>query len=292
VAYLVLFADYLLDPPNRPHTQDNFGSFGWRELLLIFIPLSLVHCPYSIPNTMLLFVPLAFVLSIPSVPLPGTASFSILLWVFVFHILRLHLPYSPSPLFLFSHHRTLPLASFLSHGLSRMILPSVLFFLPVFLVASFLLSISLADIFLKGFVLPLQIPPPSPMATRLTFLYLFAMVLLLLMSSIFLLATALFSPSQKNIDPWDRYSLEVGHMARMALINTISPYVGLCKFPPPFNIMHLLLIRIPRSGALLLGIGVAWGAEAEKALWRVMVGPFVVAISSVLYWAPLQWMNR
>jgi hypothetical protein len=163
-----------------------------------------------------------------------------------------------------------------------MIYPSVLFFLPALLVASFLLSFSVANIFLKAFVHPLDIPSPSPMETRVAFLYLFATILVLLTSSCFLLATILFSPSQKNMDPWDRYSPEVGHMARMALIDTIVPYAGLYKFPPPFNILHLLLIRIPRSGANLLGIGSVWGAEAEKVIWRVIVGPSVV-VFTVLY---------
>jgi hypothetical protein len=49
--------------------------------------------------------------------------------------------------------------------------------------------------------------------------------------------------------------------------------------------MHLL-IRIPHFGAHLLGIEVAWGAVAEKALWRVIVGPFVI-IFTVL---SLQWI--
>lgn len=288
VAYLVLLAHYLLNPPNKPIIWDN--HFAWRELLLICTPLSLVHRPYTILNALPLFVSLAFLIGFTLVPLPGSVSFIILLWIFVLHILRLHIPISPSPLFLFSHHRSLPLAAFLSHGLFRMIFPAVVFFLPGLLVASSLISFSLADWFSKGFVHPLHIPSPSPMATRLTFLYLFAVILILLISSFFLLATTLFSPHQKSADPWDRYSPEVGHMARMALVDAIVPCAGLYKFPPPFNILHLLLIRIPRNGALLLGIKAAWGGVAEKALWRVIVGPFVV-VSTVLHWAPLKWIR-
>ena len=284
VAFLVLFAYYLLAPPNRPHTWgSHFDSLGWREIFLIFTPLSLVHIPNAISNALPLFVPLAFLLNVPSVPVPGSISFTILLWVFGLHILRLHLPRSPSPLFILSHRRTLPLASFLTRGLSRMIYPSVLFFLPALLAASFLLSFSVADVFLNALIHLLHIPSPSPMETRVAFLYLFAAILILLTSSCSLLATTLFSPSQKNIDLWDRYSPEVGHVARMALVDTIAPYAGLYKFPPPFNILHLILIRIPCSGANLLGIGAGWGAEAEKVLWRVMVGPSVV-VFTVLYW--------
>ena len=284
MAFLVLFAYYLLAPPNRPHTWDSrFDSLGWREMFLMFTPLSLVHIPYAIPNAIPLFVPLAFLMNVPSVPVPGSISFTILLWIFGLHILRLHLPRSPSPLFLFSHHHTLPLANFLTQGLSRMIYPSVLFFLPALLVASFLLSLSVANISLDVLVHLLHLPSPAPMETRVAFLYLFAIILILLTSSCFLLATTLFSSSQKNTDPWDRFSPEVGHMARMALVNTITPYAGLYKFPPPFNILHLLFIRIPRSGANLLGIGAMWGAEAERVLWRVMVGPSVV-VFTILYW--------
>lgn len=252
-------------------------------------PLSLVHRTHPIRNAIPLLVPLSFLTALPSVPLPGSASFSILLWVFVAHILRLHLPHYPSPLFLFSHRRTLPLANFLSGGLSRIIFPPVLFFLPALLVASFLVSISMADVFLQTFLL--NIPSPSPMETRIAFLYLFAAIIFLLNSSFFVLATTLFSSSQKDMDSWDQYSTEVGHMARMALIDTITPYAGLYVFPPPFNIIHLLFIRIPRSVTLLLGAGAMWGGVAEKTLWRVIVGPFVL-VSTALYRSPLQWISH
>ena len=275
MAYLVLLVHYLLDPPNRPHTSDNrFDSLGWRELLLIFAPLSFVHRSRPFPNTIPLLVPFAFLISFPSVPLPGSAAFGVLLWAFVLYILRLHLPCAPSPLFLLLHHRTLPLASFLSHGLFRMIFPSVLFFFPVLMLASFLLSLSMADMLLKVFVLIVHVPSPSPMETRITFLFLFAGSPVLLIFSTFLLPTTLF-PSQKNMDPWDQYSEEVGHMARTALIDAIAPYTGLYRFPPPFNAIHLL-INIPRSA---LGVGATWGSVAEKALWRTTVGPFMVVFA-------------
>jgi hypothetical protein len=167
----------------------------------------------------------------------------------------------------------------------RTIITSVLFFFPLLLVASFLVSFSMADILLKASALLVEISLPSPMETRIAFLYLFAVTLVLLLFSIFLLGAAPVPVSQENMDTWDQYSREVGHTARMALVDAIAPYVGLYRFPPPFNVMHLL-IRIPHFGAHLLGIEVAWGAVAEKALWRVIVGPFVI-IFTVL---SLQWI--
>jgi hypothetical protein len=284
IAYLVLLVHFLSNPSDRPHTWWNSycRSLGWREVLLMFIPLSLVHGPHPFSNAIPLLVPFAFLISLPSMPSPGSGAFTILLWAFVLHTLRLLLPYTPSLLFLLSHNRTLPLATFLRLGLSRTVVTSVLFFFPLLLVASFLVSFSMADVFLKTFVLLVDISLPSPMQTRVAFLCLFVVTLVLLLSSISLLGATLVSVSQQDMDPWNRYSREVGHMSRMALVDAIAPYTGPYKFPPPFNVMHLL-IRIPRFGAYLLGTEVGWSTVAEKALWRVIVGPFVV-IFTVLSW--------
>src|SRR5262249_32932217 len=148
--------------------------------------------------------------SYPTLPSPGSIPFDLLLWAFVLHVVKLHLPTPPSPLFLFSQNRTLPLAIFVSRGISRVILPSVLFFLPALLFAMFVLSFSLMDILPN--IVAVHLPPvhlsssnPAPMETRITILYLLGTIIVVLVSSVFIHATALL-PFREELNPWDRYS--------------------------------------------------------------------------------------
>lgn len=281
MAFLALLVHYLLNPVEKSHPWDNYQHYlGWRELLLTSLPLSFVICARPFPNAISLLVPVAFLTSFPSLPLPGSVSFSILLWAFVLLVLRLHLPSTPSPVFLLSHRRTLPLAVFLSHSFVQIIFPSLLFFLPAFLVTSFLLSFSLADILLK--ILTFSSPSidissthPAPMETRTAILSLFGIILLLLIVSVFMHAATLLLPSQEYSDPWDRYSRRVGYKARVALLDAFASYPGLYTFPPPFNVVRLL-VWVPRQ---LFGSGTSYGKTAEKVVWRCAVGPFMIVVA-------------
>ena len=279
LVFLTLLLHYLLYPPDRPCTWD---SYPRRGLLLASFPLSFVITPRPLLNSISLLVPLAFLTSFPSVPLPGSLSFSILLWALVLLVLRLHFPRTPSPLFLLSHHKMLPFIIFLFHGLSQAIFPPVLLFLPAFLIVSFLLSFSLTDLFLKITIAQLHLanmlPSPAPMETRIAFLYLFSIIAILLISSVLLLGARPPLLSQRKPEHWDRYSPRVGHAARKTLLNAFKSYPGLYTFPPPFNII-LLLVWIPRTIARFLRGGDVYGVQVERILWRCTVGPFTVLVT-------------
>jgi len=102
-------------------------------------------------------------------------------------------------------------------------------------------------------------------------------------------AVTIFMPLQEGTDPWDRYSRQVGHAARKALLAAFATYPGRYTFPPPFNIL-CVLIWFPCTIARLLGSGVTYATKAEILLWRCVVGPFM-AIVAILFSGPLTYIT-
>ncbi|KAF9455705.1 hypothetical protein BDZ94DRAFT_1277549 [Collybia nuda] len=279
IGFLFLLSHYLLYPYEKPHTWTNVSEFfGWRECSLILFPLSFALRSRPRSSMIFLLVPLSFLLGLPFPPSPGDFSFTVLLWGFFLHILQLHLPSPPSPLFLLSKHHTLSFAVFISERLSTILCPVVLFFLPTFLFASFLLSISLVDTFGKLLIHPSAYmiqDLPSPSETRLAFLTLLIAVIGLAIFSAFALAT---SPDTQvnSLHSWDKYSEEIGLAARKSYYRAIRSYSRIYTFPPPFNILHLFIIQTPE---LVLRTRFP---RVEKYLWRAVVGPFVI-LSALLF---------
>lgn len=279
MGFLALLCHYLLHPYEKPHTWDNiFEYFTLRECFLVFLPFSFAMRAGTRPSTTSLLVPLSFLFSLPYPPSPGDFSFTVLLWGFFLHVLQLHLPNPPSPLFLLPKRRALPFAVFLSQRLSSILYPVMLFFLPTFLLASFLLSISLVDTFGVLFIYRwtqgiLQLP--SPTETRLALFTFFVTVVGLTVFSAFALATSPDSHVEVS-HSWGQYSEQIGLTARKSYYRAVKLYSGPHIFPPPFNILHLLVIRIP---GFLLRTRLP---VAEKILWRITVGPFVVLSALLL----------
>ncbi|KAF8078434.1 hypothetical protein FPV67DRAFT_1465265 [Lyophyllum atratum] len=286
--FLALLVHYLLYPIEQPHTTKEWleYQYGAREVLLIILPFSFAARTWSLANTSSLLAPIAFLTSLPSAPHPASITFTLLQWAVVLHPLGLNLPEAPSHLFLLRHSYSLPLAVLIKRGLSRILYPLILFFLPLLLLAIYLLSLSLVDTFLKlssieGFSV---IITPTPQETRLTFLTFFFAVVLLMFTSLFVMATTT-SLAHTSSDPWDRYSVAVGHAARRIFLGVTASYNGPYVFPPPFNILHILLIRIPQVAARRFAIQIQGLAVVERILWRIIVGPFA-AFVALLFWRP------
>ena len=242
--------------------------------LIIYSVASLLRSPTFLVAPFAL-VPGAFLFALSSSPLPAITSYNILQGALLLHLVILHFPRTPSPIFLLSPDTTLPLATLLWHEFVRTLYPCVLFFLPATILATFLLSISLQDVMLVEF---------APIEIRMGFTVLWVILVFLTMISAVLLAlfsACLLSTSSQQVSSWDRYSINVGLQSRRNFATAVAAYSVPYYFPPPFNLLQILFVHIPRFLLQLFGWrGSPITGQIEGLLWSLTIGPlaFVVAV--------------
>ncbi|KAG2129955.1 hypothetical protein DEU56DRAFT_816337 [Suillus clintonianus] len=270
---------YLLYPPHF-HITLGQNEQGTREMILTFMSAASLTRRWSIhtPPAMLVF--LAFITTLPSVPIPGNVSFSVLNIALLHQLVLLHLPNSPSLPVAVKPENAIPISTLLLHGATRIIIPVTLFFFPVLLLATFLVSASLVD--------TLSVLPNSmevaPMDSRFSFFILFIAVIILLLGALGT-TSAMFptlASSTASTSRWDRFSREIGLHARKSFVKALVQYEPY-YFPVPFNMLQLL-VRVP--GMVFSGLGYPVVApfmkSMERVLWRVSVG-FIGAVLSVFW---------
>lgn len=289
ITFLVLLLHYLLYPIEQPHTSGDWAwyNYGPREVSLVVLSLSFAIHSRSLVNVSSLLVPLAFLTSFPSAPHPESFSFIFLQWAAFLQPLGLNIPEAPSHLFLVRHRRTLPLVVLIGRGLSRILYPVILFFLPLLLLAAYLSSLSLVDAFFRNSFPYVMLSPP-PLETRYTFLCFFATVVVLLLASISVLAIST-SSVHNALDVWDRYSTDVGCSARRISANIVSSYSTPYIFPPPFNLIRIV-VWIPKKILHLSGCRYSMLEILERVAWRIFVGPFTAFIALLIL--TTRWISR
>ncbi|KAG2350569.1 hypothetical protein BDR05DRAFT_899685, partial [Suillus weaverae] len=203
---------YLLYPP-RFHITLGQNEQGTREMILTFMSAASLARRWSIQTLPAMLVFPAFVMTLPSVPLPGNVSFSVLHMALLLQLVLLHLPNSPSLPAAVKPESIIPLSTLLSHGATRIVIPVTLFFFPVLLLATFLVSASLVDTPLSVLTDSLEV---TPMDSRFSFFMLFIAVIMLLLGGlgVTLVMFPTLASSTTSTSRWDRYSREIGLHAR------------------------------------------------------------------------------
>lgn len=291
-------------PPNWPHSDDKWRNpptiypYTIREAYLVVYAFSVLVSAQGTNVIISTLILLAFVLALPSLPLPSSISFTILLWMILLRLFMYHITtIPPSPLLLVSHQYSFPLATFLTKGLARIVRPLLLLYLPIMLVACLALSVSLSGpltgplTYLRNFhafIFPPGPDPPTigaaPMDTRVVFFLLCVVVILLVLSSAYIIGTstpvAYVRPViWSSTSTWDSYSPEIGHDARVASYRAAVSYSGDYPFPPPFNLIELLLVTIPVEFIRAFGRSQLKRATIASIIWNITVRPFVVIIT-------------
>ncbi|EIN13548.1 hypothetical protein PUNSTDRAFT_123528 [Punctularia strigosozonata HHB-11173 SS5] len=288
--YLFLLGSYVMTPPRKPVIVDDPPSLGFRGVcILLYTAASLIR-RWSMSTLPSSLVFLSFVSHITAEPCPGDIAFDVLLLALIWHLLALHLPDSPSPLLVLSVSDSLPLAALFQRAVTHAIRPAVLFFLPIFFVSFYMLSLSLSDTFLRAtasFTDPL---PSAPIETRTSLLTLCLLVLVLFSASLCILtvtaASQGFSATQA-IDPWDRFGTGVGRQARRSFFHAVHHhYSDRYYFPPPFNLLFIVVVQVPACAIWLASRGNARSCRArmEKIVWRATVGPFALLFAGTSLW--------
>ncbi|KAK0246053.1 hypothetical protein EDD85DRAFT_944433 [Armillaria nabsnona] len=233
-----LLLSYVMHPPDRPTIYATSEYMGGREWALLVLSLS----------TGSVLVLLAFVLAAP--PFPEDASFGLLLVAVFVSTFQLQ----PVP--------ALPLFVGLRKRVAETVFPIVALFLPALLLTCFLLSASLNDVFLTAAV---------PMETRsLLLLLLFAIIL-----AVFFSIVLAPSPVHFGNDKWKRYGPAVCREARLTYYRTVVTYSNPCYFPPPFNLLDLVLFR----SLSFFGIPIQ---PARILFWRLTVGVIAYIINRLI----------
>lgn len=144
--YFIALVHYAVLPPISPVEQTQQVSPGPREIFILVYAFSQLCRPWETTVLPSLLTLLAFAVCLPSVPRPQDGAYSVVLLAVSLHLLQLHLPRAPSPLFILPFDLALPLATLVQHGIFRIFIPVIAFFLPALLLALFLLSTSLSDL--------------------------------------------------------------------------------------------------------------------------------------------------
>ncbi|TCD63988.1 hypothetical protein EIP91_004690 [Steccherinum ochraceum] len=288
--YFVALIHYAVQPPLTPVEPVQALVPRLREAFIMLYAFSQLFKPWEVTIVPYILTSLAFLSCLPLVPRSQDGAYSVLLFTVSLHLLQLHLPRSPSPLLLIPFDMALPLATLVQHGIFKIFIPVITFFLPALLLALFLLSTSLSDL-LQHFLTLATTTSPSPLEARTAFLTLLAFIFILLLCSLMMLI--LVYPQLSSRDPpplrWDRYSTPIGLEARRALISTVANYTQPTYFPAPLNIFHFILVRTPRWISSLFG----WKSRTsttdliQGALWLVFVTPLAFVLSGLYLWGYL-----
>ena len=282
-----LLVSCLLRPSIESYSFRWSRTVDWRAtLLLIFSFAFLARRPTkrSIPFVLTFLI---LVYTFPSSPQQDETAYVLELLVLAVQILKLHFPLAPSPILLFPNSKSFLLSGILWTVTFRIAVPAFIFFLPAFLLISFLLSVSLSDVFL--WTTDLLIIGPAPINARVAFLVMLVIALVLfgcLATSLLLLNSSVSPPSVHigNVIPWDSYTAHFGLQARQIFLDAITQYASPYYFPAPLNLVYIAFIGVPFN-LLRLVVNRQWISQlrsnVEVILWRSIVLPFLFLIHLV-----------
>ena len=282
LCYMGLLAHFLILPPSHVVDPTTVEVAGIREWSMVAYALTKLYDrpkPSMLPHVLVLG---SFVAYLPWLPHPDDFAFGVLLFAFCWMVIDLHLPWSTSPLHLVPAELILPRSVLILHGVSRVFLPVVTFFLPALLLSLFLLSTSLADLFPNTLT-------PAPMESRIAFLSLLAVLFLLMICSLIMLIIVYPTFASHPLpSPWDQCSRPIGLEARRFYIRTIVQYSDPYFFPAPFSVFRLL-IRLPEMVSVpFRDRGGAYRIPAihlvERVVWRVTVAPLAAVFGVFWLW--------
>jgi hypothetical protein len=108
----------------------------------------------------------------------------------------------------------------------------------------------------------------------------------MMISSILLVlfnATSL-STSFQPVCSWDRYSAAVGLRSRRTFATAVAAYSEPYYFPPPFNLLQVLFVHLPRLLSQLFGwVESPVTERVECALWYLTTGPLTFVMVAVCW---------
>jgi len=284
--YLGIASNYALNPARDDGNLFRYAVDPRPAALLVYSVSRLLTNEWT-QNLHFALMALSIILSNKLSPRINDSTYILFLFSLSTHVIQIQLPLYPSPILLFPSVRTLPISCIFYTIVTQIFLPAILFFLPIFLLVSFLLSLSLSDVFI--ILRPHTLFEPAPENARFAFVILGSLILALFSSLItyMVLASPTVAPIRRAILTWDAYGTKVGLATRRAFYGAVRHYSRPFHFPAPLNILEVLIIRIPclllrafKRGELASRVE----NTLKPVLWTFTVFPLAVAFASIWLW--------
>ncbi|KLO13761.1 hypothetical protein SCHPADRAFT_940089 [Schizopora paradoxa] len=289
VVYIGIASNYALDPAGYSNIRhaDNVDP---RSVLLLIYSVSRLLTAQWKQNIHFALTALSLMASKNLSPRMDDSTYILFLLSLSLNIVQLQLPVLPSPIFLIPSFRTLPISCILYTIISQIFIPALLFFLPVLLLVSVLLSLSLSDVFLL--LQPQSFVGPAPENARFAFVMLGSLILALFSCLItcMVLASPTISQPRRAVLTWDAYGTKVGLAARRTFFGAVHHYSRPYPFPAPLNILEILFVAIPCNTLRALKREKSANHleyTLKRVLWTSLVFPLATCAASVWLWGLL-----
>lgn len=248
--------------------------------------------PWSWNVVPFILVAAGFASDLPYLPSPPAGAFDVLCTALILLLILIHTADGPGHFLLLSPTVTLPTAIHLARRAYQTITPVVVLFGPVFLVSAYILSVAMDPAAPMRF-LDLYLAP-TPIQTRNLFLTIFVAVVIVLVASVTILSTSTYDQSSEARSGGALIGYPPGVIvdARKVVIRAALIYGDPARqfFPTPVNIVHSLLVGLPRTVIQVLGFrspAQNFLPMVERTLWWTLVAPFAAIVSLIMLPASL-----
>lgn len=286
VVYIGIASNYALDPAGYSDIR-HANDVDPRSVALLIYSVSRLLTARWKQNIHFALTAISVMASKNFSPGMNDGTYILFLLSLSLNIVQLQLPVLPSPILLIPSSRTLPISCIFYTIITQIFIPALLFFLPVLLLVSLLLSLSLSDVFLL--LQPESFFGPAPENARFAFVMLGSLILALFSCLItcMVLASPTVSQPRRAVLTWDAYGTKVGLAARRTFFRAVQHYSRPYPFPAPLNLLEILFITIP--SILLRALKREKMAHhfehtLKRVLWTSLVLPLAICAASVWLW--------
>ncbi|EJU04980.1 hypothetical protein DACRYDRAFT_114283 [Dacryopinax primogenitus] len=263
-------------------------QWGIPEILwTVFTICTSLELPFH-PSLFRLLSLLSLLTGLPYPPRPSTLSFLLLLSSIAVSLIAFHLPLHPSPIHLFVNKTVIATSTRFEYLLSRALIPSVLYFLPIVLTSIVGLALALNGDPWHPYLLLRDAftSPVSPYETRIACL---VAVILAIAGYIWLIEFA-------TVELAARGEQRENEEAQRGFVTAMIDYTYLpgrkrrtgYRMPAPLNVLELLAADIPFWALFAFPHrreqAQEWRITAKAVVWRICVGPVVAALSLLYAW--------
>jgi len=292
IAHLVLAIWLSLYPSQLP-------QWGIHEVLwTICTVCTSLELPFR-PSLFRLLSLLALISALPYPPQPSHLSFLFLLSSIAVSLISFHLPLHPSPILLFVNKNVIATSTRFEYLLSRALIPSVLYFLPLVLASIFALALALNGDPWHPYLLLrstyAHFADVAPYETRVACL---VAVILAIAGYIWLIDFA-------TVELAARGEQRENEEAQRGFVTAMIDYTYLpgrdmrtgYRLPAPLNVAELLVADLPFWVMYTLPRererARKWRVAAKAGVWRVCVSPVTAVLSLTYAWEwPAQVWRR
>ncbi|KZP00503.1 hypothetical protein CALVIDRAFT_533513 [Calocera viscosa TUFC12733] len=241
------------------------------------------------PSLFRLLSLLTLVTALPTPPQPSHLSFLLLLSSIAVSLISFHLPLHPSPILLFVNKQVIATSTRFEYLLSRALIPSILYFLPLVLASIFALALALnGDPWHPYLLLRATFEYAAEVAPYETRIACLVAVILALAGYIWLIefATVELAARGEQRENEDAQRGFVRAMIDYSYLPGREERTGY-RLPAPLNLAELAVADLPYYVLCALrgrARASKWRVAAKAVVWRTCVAPVTAVLSLAYAW--------